>query len=72
MADSEQAGIVWQKSTASESGNCVEVAFLGESVLMRHSQEHSGRVLTFSLAEWAAFVTGVRQGEFDHPSNEGI
>lgn len=72
MADSEQAGIVWQKSTASETGNCVEVAFFGESVLMRHSQERSGRVLTFSLAEWAAFVTGVRQGEFDPPSNEGI
>jgi hypothetical protein len=48
-----------------ESGNCVEVAFFGESVLMRHSQEHSERVLTFSLAEWTAFVTGVRLGEFD-------
>jgi len=32
---------------------------------MRHSQDPSGRVLTFSLAEWAAFVTGVRRGEFD-------
>lgn len=65
VADSEQAGIVWRKSTASESGNCVEVAFFGESVLMRHSQEHSERVLTFSLAEWTAFVTGVHLGEFD-------
>ena len=65
MADSEQARISWRKSTASTSGNCAEVAFDGESVLMRHSQDPSGPVLTFSLAEWAAFLTGVRRDEFD-------
>ena len=72
MADSEQAGILWRKSTASNPSECVEVAFVGESVLLRHSQEPSGRMLTFSLPEWTAFLTGVRRGEFDHPSNEGI
>jgi hypothetical protein len=71
VADSEQPGILWRKSTASDPHECVEVAFVGESVLMRHSQEPSGHVLTFSLAEWAAFLTGVRQGEFD-PSPEGL
>jgi Domain of unknown function (DUF397) len=65
VADSEQAGIVWRKSTASVTGDCVEVAFVGESVLLRHSRESSGRVLTFSLPEWTAFLTGVHLGEFD-------
>jgi hypothetical protein len=71
VAESEQAGISWRKSTASNPNECVEVAFVGESVLMRHSLEPSGHVLTFSLAEWAAFLTGVHQGEFD-PSTEGL
>jgi hypothetical protein len=65
VADSEQAGIVWRKSTASNPSECAEVAFVGESVLMRHSQDPSGPVLAFSLAEWAAFLTGVHRGEFD-------
>lgn len=65
MTDSEQAGILWRKSTASNPSECAEVAFVRESVLMRHSQDPSGPVLTFSQAEWAAFLTGVRRGEFD-------
>ena len=65
MVDPERADISWLKSTASESGNCVEVAFVDESVALRHSLNPSGPVLTFTLAEWAAFLTGVRAGEFD-------
>lgn len=65
VADSEQARIVWRKSTASNETGCAEVAFDGDTVLMRHSKNPSGPVLTFSLAEWAAFVTGMRRGEFD-------
>jgi hypothetical protein len=32
---------------------------------MRNSQSPDGPVLTFSLAEWEAFLTGVRDGDFD-------
>jgi hypothetical protein len=32
---------------------------------MRNSRSPSGPVLTFSFAEWEAFLTGVRDGEFD-------
>jgi hypothetical protein len=46
------------------------VAFDGDLVHMRHSQNPSGPVLTFSLAEWAAFVAGVRVGEFDYSADE--
>ena len=65
MADSEQARILWRKSTVSGTGNCAEVAFDGDVVLMRQSQNPSGPVLTFSRAEWTAFLTGVLRGEFD-------
>ena len=70
MADSEQARILWRKSTASATGNCAEVAFDGDVVLMRHSQNPSGPVLIFSRAEWTAFVTGVLRGEFDGSADE--
>ena len=70
MADSEQARISWRKSTASAPCDCAEVAFDGEVVCMRHSQHPSGPVLTFSQAEWAAFLTGVRRGEFDGSAGE--
>jgi predicted secreted Zn-dependent protease len=56
---------VWRKSTASESGTCVEVAFAAHGVLVRRSHEPAGPLLTFTEPEWAAFVTGVRNGEFD-------
>lgn len=65
MADSERADVAWRKSTASTSGECVEVAFTQEAVLVRNSQKPLGSVLSFSYPEWAAFLTGVQRGEFD-------
>lgn len=60
-----QSAVVWRKSTASSSGDCVEVAFSHEAVLVRHAQNGAGPVLSFTLAEWNAFLTGARNGEFD-------
>jgi hypothetical protein len=69
VAKSDPADSVWRKSVASGNSGCVEVALLEESVLVRHSKDRSGSVLTFTRAEWAAFVAGVRNGEFeDGPS----
>ena len=67
MTDSEASSLVWRKSRASEAGNCVEVAFDSESVLIRHSQSPSGPMLSFSHPEWIAFLRGARGGEFDLP-----
>ena len=67
MADLEASSLAWRKSKASEAGNCVEVAIGGESVLIRHSQNPSGPVLSFSRPEWTAFLQGARGGEFDLP-----
>jgi hypothetical protein len=59
----------WRRSAYSEnSGACVEVAFSQESVLIRHGANPRGSVLSFSLAEWRAFLLRVR-GEFSLPES---
>jgi hypothetical protein len=65
VAKSDPTHIRWRKSTASEPNDCVEVAFVEHAVLVRHSRDPSGPKLTYSEAEWAAFLAGVRNGEFD-------
>ncbi len=55
---------------ASGGTNCVEVAFADESILLRHSKEPAGPVLSFTHSEWAAFLAGVRRGEFDSAKPE--
>ena len=59
---------LWRKSSASGTGNCVEVARPsgdGDSVLVRDSKDPNGAVLRFTGPEWKAFVIGVKSGEFD-------
>ena len=65
MTDTDSAHRVWRKSSASETGGCVEVALMEQSVVVRDSKDPSGPMLTFSLPEWVAFLAGVRNGEFD-------
>lgn len=57
----------WRKSTASNpSGNCVELAELPDGgVAVRNSRHPAGPTLVYTRAEIAAFITGVRAGEFD-------
>lgn len=58
----------WRTSSYSSSngGQCVEVArYLPGIVAVRDSKDQSGQVLTFTAAEWRAFVGGARDGEFD-------
>ncbi|WP_443078820.1 DUF397 domain-containing protein [Streptosporangium sp. NBC_01495] len=64
----ELSGAKWRKSSLSGSngGDCVEVAGLsGGRAAVRDSKDPSGPALVFARGEWAAFVGGVRNGEFD-------
>ncbi len=57
----------WCKSQASNpSGSCVEVAELpGGEIAVRNSRHPSGPALVYTRAEVAAFLIGVKNGEFD-------
>ena len=57
----------WRKSRASNpSGNCVEIAALtGGDIAVRNSRHPSGPALVYTRAEIAAFIVGIRNGEFD-------
>jgi hypothetical protein len=58
---------VWAKSSYSggNGGQCVEVAAnLDGIVAVRDSKDPHGPALIFAPAEWEAFTTGVKGGEF--------
>jgi hypothetical protein len=57
----------WRKSTRSgpNCDNCVEVAAVDGAVAVRDSKHPNGPALIFTPAEWGAFVSGVKVGEFD-------
>ena len=63
--------IVWRKSSASGTGNCVEVASAGQSILVRDTKNRADGVLTFTATEWQAFVAGVQAGEFSLAELQG-
>lgn len=60
--------VKWFKSTRSgNNGACVEVAILDDGVIgVRDSKaQGKGPILTFTPAEWDAFIGGAKDGEFD-------
>jgi hypothetical protein len=62
------SGANWRKSSRSggNGGDCVEVADnLPGVIAVRDSKDCAGPTLTFTPTEWAAFVDGVKRGEFD-------
>jgi hypothetical protein len=57
----------WFKSSRSYGGGaCVEVRAIEGGVRVRDSKHPNGPQLAFTPREWAAFIEGVRAGEFDH------
>ncbi|MEU9553990.1 DUF397 domain-containing protein [Streptomyces fumanus] len=57
----------WIKSRHSNAeGNCVEVAPVAGGIALRNSRDPDGPALVYTPAEVAAFLAGVKDGEFDH------
>ena len=58
----------WVKASASgANGQCVEMRQRGEKVEVRDTKDRgTGPSLGFTRAEFAAWLEGAKQGEFDH------
>lgn len=65
ISTSELVHAEWHKSTRSGTDQCVEVAFVDDVIAVRDSKNREGAVLCFTRSEWAAFVGGTKDGEFD-------
>jgi Domain of unknown function (DUF397) len=58
----------WLTSRACNASACVQVAHLpGGLVAIRDSKDTAKPAHVFDSEEWAAFVSGVKAGEFDLP-----
>ena len=56
----------WQKSSFCSTQSCIEVYFYGDGVVGVRNQKNSHDFATLSSREeWAAFIAGVKAGEFD-------
>ena len=54
--------------SADGGGDCVEAGPLTDHtprIAVRHSKHPNGPTLIYTQAEWKAFISGVRSGEFD-------
>jgi predicted secreted Zn-dependent protease len=67
MAESDPVRGRFRRSSLCGEGSCVEVAALpGGEIIVRDSKDsrpHAPR-LSFTAAEWDAFIAGVMAGEF--------
>lgn len=63
----DPGSLKWRKSSFSgNGGDCVEFArHPNGSVLIRDSKDRSLAPHAFTEPEWAAFIKGVKAGEFD-------
>ncbi|WP_279488279.1 DUF397 domain-containing protein [Actinomadura sp. 6K520] len=56
----------WRKASRSvDQNDCVEVAALGPSVLIRDSRDHSAGVLALDSAHWITLVDAIQNGRLD-------
>ncbi len=64
-ANIDRNALQWRKATKSSTGNCVEVASVEGRIAVRNSRRPDGELIIYSIAEFDAFVDGVKKGEFD-------
>ncbi|TDC88168.1 DUF397 domain-containing protein [Actinomadura sp. 7K507] len=68
MLDRSSRGVAltWRKASRSlDKSDCVEVAALGPSVLVRDSRDSAPSVLALDPAQWSALVNAIQNGRLD-------
>ena len=67
LTEAERAGLAWLKAqSSSANGACVEIAKVAGKIAIRDSKDPDGPILVYTPAEFRAFLSGARNGEFDH------
>ncbi len=61
----------WRSAERCDSGQCLEIGTLDESVVVRNSADPSGMHVTIRREAWRAFVAGVKNEEFDDIGSAG-
>jgi len=51
--------------TGGDRWACVQVAMRPDVVAVRHTRDPAKTTLEYTPAEWAAFIKGVKEGQFD-------
>lgn len=64
MSRGQEGEREWRRAPC-ESGACVEIATLGDTVMMRSSANPGDTPLTMSRDEWREFLAGAKDGIFD-------
>jgi hypothetical protein len=54
----------WRRSRRCATGSCVEVARVGDCLLVRDSKDLGIAPLRFTEEQWKAFMAGVKAGTF--------
>jgi uncharacterized protein DUF397 len=66
MSDYNLSDATWITARACNNSACVQIAHLpGGMVALRDSKDISKAPHLFDTEEWAAFVAGVKAGDFD-------
>ena len=70
LTPEEISGISWHISSQSPNagGSCVEAGPLADGsgrVAVRHSHYPDGTMIVYTRAEWDAFLSGAKDGEFN-------
>jgi len=55
----------WRRARRCDSGACVEIGTLGESVLVRSSADTDDICVTLSREKFKDFLGGIKDGDFD-------
>ena len=68
MVSGDLSGVVWRKSSFSQSnGECVQVALTPEVAGVRDSKQPEDGVVLTSFRVWDAFRRAVKRAELDLP-----
>jgi hypothetical protein len=69
MSQYDTSSVSWITSRACNNSACVQVAYLSDGlVALRDSKNIAKQAHVFDSQEWAAFIAGVKAGDFDPPA----